>query len=105
MGARDGCKVAPTVDLSPTPTLLHHGAQREGYSSRASAHKHIDPVTTSIKKASLQPQLRRFITRLWRPGCCFRSDNANRFSHAKFSLSFPSRSRDSSSRNVMSKVQ
>jgi hypothetical protein len=53
----------------------------------------------------LQPQLRRFITTLWRPGCCFSSDNANRFSQAKFSLSCRSQIRDSSSRNVMSRLQ
>ena len=36
-------------------------------------------------KSSLQPQLRRFMAMLSRPGCCFSSDNVNRLSQAKFS--------------------
>ena len=63
-----------------------------------------DPVRTSIRKSSLQPQLRRFMTRLWRPGCCFSSDRVKRFSQAKFSRRCRSRIRDSSSRYVTSRT-
>ena len=60
---------------------------------------------TSIKKASLQPQLRRFIDQALAAGMLLQSDNANRFSQAKFSRRLGSRIRDSSSRNVMSRPQ
>ena len=36
-------------------------------------------------KSSLQPQLRRFMAILSRPGCCFNSERVSRLSHAKFS--------------------
>ena len=61
-------------------------------------HEGVDPVSTCNRKFSSQPQLRRFIAMLSRPGCCFRSERVRRFSQAKFSRKFFSRIRDSSSR-------
>ena len=41
-------------------------------------------LTNSNTKSPLLPQLRESFTELWRPGCCFISDNVNRFRPAKF---------------------
>src|SRR5262249_4945218 len=72
---------------------------------RASAHYGDTPVSTWSQKSSLQPHARRFIAMLSLAGCCLSSDRAKRLSHAKFSRVLGSRMRDSSSRNVTSRLQ
>lgn len=55
---------------------------------------------------SLQPQARRFMIRLMRrSGCCLRIESVNRYSHVMFEPSTRSLIRESSSRNVTSRLQ
>src|SRR5512143_2761348 len=61
---------------------------------------------TSIRNFSLQPQPRRFMIRLIRrSGCCLRIERVKRYSQVMFAPSARSRIRESSSRNVTSRVQ